>query len=49
VVLQRRDWDPDTVDSATFFMSQAALKTWLEANHVPAGELGNYLLWKRTR
>jgi hypothetical protein len=48
VVLQRRDWDPDTVDSATFFLGHQALRGWLDAGYAPAGELGNFLLWRPT-
>jgi hypothetical protein len=47
VALQRHDWDPDTIDSASWFMSKPDLVAWLEARYEPAGELGNYLLWKR--
>ncbi|HEY8551345.1 MAG TPA: hypothetical protein VIL35_15415 [Vicinamibacterales bacterium] len=47
VVLQRRDWDPDTVDSFTFFMSRPELRGWLEYGYTHAGELGNFVIWKR--
>jgi len=47
VVLQRHDWDPDTIDSATWFMGRPSLVAWLRAGYEPAGELGNYLLWRR--
>jgi hypothetical protein len=47
VVLQRHDWDPDTIDSATWFMGRPSLVAWLQANYEPAGELGNYLLFAR--
>jgi hypothetical protein len=48
VVLQRHDWDPDTIDSATWFMGRPTLVRWLHAQYTPAGELGNYLLFTRT-
>jgi len=48
VVLQRRDWDPDTIDSYTWFHRQPALVDWLNAGYEPAGELGNFVLWRRT-
>lgn len=47
VVLQRRDWDPDGPDSATYFLNHPALAAWLSAHYEAAGELGNYLLWRR--
>jgi hypothetical protein len=47
VVLQRHDWDPDTIDSATWFMGRPSLVAWLNAGYTPAGELGNYLLFTR--
>ena len=47
VVLQRHDWDPDTIDSATWFMGRPSLVAWLDRGYEPAGELGNYLLWRR--
>lgn len=47
VVLQRRDWDPDTIDSATWFMGRPSLVRWLNDGYAPAGELGNYLLYIR--
>jgi hypothetical protein len=46
VVLQRHDWDPDTIDSATWFMGRPSLVRWLDSHYQPAGELGNYLLWR---
>jgi hypothetical protein len=47
VVLQRRDWDPDTLDSATYFLQQPALSDWLRAHYQPAREMGNFLLYRR--
>jgi hypothetical protein len=47
VVLQRRDWDPDTLDSATYFLQQPALSAWLRAHYEPAREMGNFLLYRR--
>jgi hypothetical protein len=47
VVLQRRDWDPDTIDSYTWFQRQPALVEWLKAGYQPAGELGNFVMWRR--
>jgi 4-amino-4-deoxy-L-arabinose transferase-like glycosyltransferase len=48
VVLQRRDWDPDTIDSYTWFFRQPALVDWLKDGYEPAGELGNFAMWRRT-
>jgi hypothetical protein len=48
VALQRRDWDPDTIDSFTWFSRQPALVAWLGRDYQPAGELGNFVLWRRT-
>jgi 4-amino-4-deoxy-L-arabinose transferase-like glycosyltransferase len=47
VVLQRHDWDPDGPDSASFFFSDPRLIDWLRENYEPAGELGNFLLFRR--
>ena len=47
VVLQRRDWDPDTIDSFTWFSRQPKLVAWLGRDYQPAGELGNFVLWRR--
>jgi hypothetical protein len=47
VVLQRRDWDPDTIDSYDWFFRQPALVSWLDAGYEPAGSLGNFALWRR--
>ena len=47
VVLQRRDWDPDTIDSFTWFSRQPKLVEWLGRDYQPAGELGNFVLWRR--
>lgn len=47
VVLQRRDWDPDTIDSFTWFSRQPRLVAWLGRDYQPAGELGNFVLWRR--
>jgi hypothetical protein len=46
VVLQRRDWDPDTIDSYDWFFRQPALVAWVNAGYEPAGSLGNYALWR---
>ena len=48
VVLQRRDWDPDTIDSYDWFFRQPSLVSWLQAGYEPAGSLGNFALWRRT-
>nr|AHZ45612.1 hypothetical protein [uncultured bacterium] len=48
VALQRRDWDPDTIDSFTWFSRQPKLVEWLGRDYQPAGELGNFVLWRRT-
>jgi hypothetical protein len=48
VALQRRDWDPDTIDSFTWFSKQPRLVAWLGRDYQPAGELGNFVLWRRT-
>ncbi len=47
VVLQRRDWDPDTIDSFTWFSRQQTLVAWLGRDYQPAGELGNFVLFRR--
>jgi hypothetical protein len=47
VILQRRDWDPDTLDSATYFLQQPALSAWLRAHYQPARDMGNFLLYRR--
>jgi 4-amino-4-deoxy-L-arabinose transferase-like glycosyltransferase len=47
VVLQRHDWDPDGPDSASFFLKDPRLLDWLRENYEPAGELGNFLLYRR--
>jgi hypothetical protein len=47
VVLQRHDWDPDGPDSASFFLGDPRLIEWLRENYEPAGELGNFLLYRR--
>jgi hypothetical protein len=47
VVLQRRDWDPDTIDSFTWFSRQPRLVAWLGRDYQPAGELGNFVLFRR--
>jgi len=47
VVLQRRDWDPDTIDSYIWFSRQPTLVAWLGRDYQPAGELGNFVLWRR--
>ncbi len=47
VVLQRHDWDPDGPDSWTYFTSQPDLYGWLQREYDPAGDLGNFALWRR--
>jgi hypothetical protein len=47
VVLQRRDWDPDTIDSFTWFSRQPKLVAWLGRDYQPSGELGNFVLFRR--
>ena len=47
VALQRRDWDPDTIDSFTWFSRQPKLVAWLGRDYQPAGELGNFVLFRR--
>jgi hypothetical protein len=47
VILQRHDWDPDGPDSASFFLGDPRLLDWLRENYEPAGELGNFLLYRR--
>jgi hypothetical protein len=47
VVLQRHDWDPDGPDSYTFFMSDPRLRTWLDGGYAPAGDVGNFAIWRR--
>jgi hypothetical protein len=46
VALQRRDWDPDTIDSYTWFTRQPRLVAWLGRDYQPAGELGNFVLFR---
>jgi hypothetical protein len=46
VILQRRDWEYGP-DSASFFLGDPRLAEWLAENYEPAGELGNYLLYRR--
>jgi 4-amino-4-deoxy-L-arabinose transferase-like glycosyltransferase len=46
VVLQRRDWEYGP-DSASFFLGDPRLLDWLRENYEPAGELGNFLLYRR--
>jgi hypothetical protein len=46
VILQRRDWEYGP-DSATFFLGDPRLIDWLRENYEPAGELGNFLLYRR--
>jgi hypothetical protein len=45
VVLQWRDWDPDTIDSATYFHRTAVLDEWLQKNYELRDRLGNYEIW----
>jgi hypothetical protein len=47
VALQRRDWDPDTIDSYTWFTRQPRLVAWLGRDYQPAGELGNFVLFRK--
>ncbi len=47
VVLQRHDWDPDGPDSFSFFLSDPRLRAWLDAGYAPAGDVGNFAIWKR--
>ena len=47
VALQRRDWDPDTIDSYTWFTRQPRLVGWLGRDYQPAGELGNFVLFRK--
>ncbi|MFN8058809.1 MAG: hypothetical protein U0Q12_06545 [Vicinamibacterales bacterium] len=47
VVLQRRDWDPDTVDSATYLLAEPRLRAWLDAHYRQTLTLGNYLIYER--
>ncbi len=46
VVLQRHDWEYGP-DSASFFLGDPRLLDWLRENYEPAGELGNFLLFRR--
>ena len=47
VVLQHRDWDPDTEDSATFFMRTPQLSGWLRERYRPAEMQQNFEIWTR--
>jgi hypothetical protein len=46
VILQRHDWEYGP-DSASFFLGDPRLLDWLRENYEPAGELGNFLLYRR--
>jgi hypothetical protein len=46
VILQRHDWEYGP-DSASFFLGDPRLLEWLRENYDPAGELGNFLLYRR--
>jgi hypothetical protein len=47
VALQANDWQAEGTDSATYFMSQAALAAWLEACYVRQPDRDNFQLWLR--
>ena len=47
VVLQHRDWDPDTEDSATFFWRTEPLANWLRQGYRPAETWQNFEIWAR--
>lgn len=47
VVLERHDEGLDEIESASYFLGNASLKNWLASSYDPAGELEDYLLWKR--
>lgn len=47
VVLQWRDWDPDTIDSATYFHRTSLLDNWLRNGYEETERLGNYEIWLR--
>lgn len=47
VVLQARDWDPDGPDSATFFLGEPRLRSWLDTHYEAARPLGQFGLWTR--
>jgi hypothetical protein len=46
-VLQARDWDPDGPDSATFFLGEPRLRSWLDTHYEAARPLGQFGLWTR--
>lgn len=47
VLLQRRDWDPDGPDSATFFQGNAALMSWLRDGYREVKGLAAFSTWER--
>jgi len=47
VVLQERDWDPDVVNSADFFLGEPRLSGWLERQYTLTDRLHNFQIWTR--
>lgn len=46
VVLQKRDWPAEGIDSFTWFMRQPALVAWLEGNYRLEQELPTFSVWR---
>jgi hypothetical protein len=47
IALQQKDWEPDTNDSAPFFMSTPALAGWLRAYYVQSEGPQGFDIWLR--
>jgi len=47
VALQQRDWYPDVDDSAHFFMTTAALATWLRDSYQPSTGPEGFDIWMK--
>ncbi len=47
VVLQQRDWPAEISDSATFFLRNPPLASWLHAGYQPVEAPEPYLMWVR--
>ena len=47
VVLQEHDWPAEGVDSATYFMRDPRLGTWLQSTYELASRNGIYQVWRR--
>jgi hypothetical protein len=47
VALQRRDWDPDGLNSDEFWRRQPALVAWLDTGYARSRDLHNFEIWMR--